>query len=106
MCGRRICDITATSGGIALLRAPKRVGIPEQKPSGRRSARTTGALLGQRPRDPAVRIFVEESGDRFRIVHEHKRNGRGPLDRTVTAATLERLLRTAVEAGTPEVVLT
>ena len=56
-----------------------------------------------KPRDPNVRIYVDN--DRFRIVHEHKRNGRGPLDRTITAATLEEMYRGAVTAGEPEVVL-
>jgi hypothetical protein len=55
-----------------------------------------GGQRGQKPRDPNVRIFADESDGRFRIVHEHKRNGRGPLDRTVTAETLQKLYNAAV----------
>ena len=49
--------------------------------------------------------FINESRDRFRIVHHHKRNSRGPLDRTITAATLEKLYNEAVAADEREVVL-
>ena len=37
--------------------------------------------------------------------HEHKSNGRGALDRTVNAATLEKLYSAAVAADEREVVL-
>jgi hypothetical protein len=52
-------------------------------------------------------MFVDNSDgqNRFRIVHEHKRNGRGHLDRTVTAATLQKMYDAAVAAGDDEVVL-
>lgn len=89
-----------------MLRAPTRVGIPEKAPTGR--AARIASLPGEKPRDPNVRIFANESQDRFRIVHEHKRNGRGPLDRTITAARLARLetmFNKAAAAGDAEVVL-
>jgi hypothetical protein len=65
-----------------------------------------GRGRGKKPRDPNVRIFEDDADEnRFRIVHEHKRNGRGPLDRTVTAATLEKLYNAAAAASEREVVL-
>jgi hypothetical protein len=84
MCGRRICDISIFRSDVQLLRGPQKVGIPTRVPKGR-VARIGGAPLGERPRDPNVKIYAEKSGeqDRYRIVHEHKRNGRGPLDRTI-----------------------
>ena len=99
MCGRRICDIALFNGDVHLLRVPRRAGIPGKVLPEGRAFRITGA------RDPNVRVFAEESGDRFRIVHHHKRNGRGPLDRTITAATLEKLYNAAVAADDREVVL-
>lgn len=90
MCARRICDIAILSGDVVLLRVAHGVGIPQQAPKGR-GARGLGSIQGQRPRDPNVRIFADNADrpNRYRIVHEHKRGGRGPLDRTVTAATFE-----------------
>jgi hypothetical protein len=107
MCSRRVCDIALFRGDVTLLRASRRLGgIPQHVPKGR-IARGNGSINGQRPRDPNVKIYLDESGehDRYRIVHEHKRNGRGPLDRTVTAATLEKLYSAAVAADQREVVL-
>ena len=65
------------------------------------------SINGQRPRDPNVKLYLDNTGehDRYRIVHEHKRNGRGSLDRTVTADTLEKMYNTAVAADEREVVL-
>ena len=105
MCHRRICDITIVRGDVLLIRAPKREGIPEQQVPEGRVARGLGSIRGGRPRDPNVRIFVDESRDRFRIVHHHKRGGRGPLDRTITAATLEKMYNAADAADEREVVL-
>jgi hypothetical protein len=102
MCHRRICDIAIFRGDVVLLKAPKRIGIPEKAPTGR-TTRITGARPGETPRNPNVRIFEDDSGDRFRIIHEHK--GRGPLDRKVNAATLENLYNAAVAAGDDGVVL-
>jgi hypothetical protein len=107
MCHRRICDITIFRGDVLLIRASRRHdGIPQQVPKGR-IASGSGSINGQRPRWPNVKIYVDESGehDRYRIVHEHKRNGRGPLDRTITEATLEKLYAEAVAADQREVVL-
>jgi hypothetical protein len=105
MCHRRMCDITVVRGDVLLIRAPKREGIPQEKVPEGRVARGLGSVRGTRPRDPNVRIFVDESRDRFRIVHHHKRGGRGPLDRTITAATLQKMYDGAVAAGADEVVL-
>ena len=107
MCGRRICDIAVIRGDVALLRAPHRVGIPQQQVPKGRVARGLSSIQGQRPRDPNVRIFADDSDgeNRYRIVHHHKRGDRGTLDRTVTAATLERLYNTAKAADEREVVL-
>jgi hypothetical protein len=102
MCHRRICDIVIFRGDVVLLQAPKRVGIPEKVPADR-PTRITGAPPGQRPRNPNVRIFEDDSGERFRIVHHHKRGG--PLDRKVNAATLEKLYNEAVASDQREVVL-
>ena len=106
MCHRRMCDITVINGSVMLLRVPKRLGIPQKVPTGR-APRMSGSRRGEKPRDPNVRIFEDDANGqiRFRIVHEHKRNGRGPLDRTVTAATLEKVYDAAVAAGEREVVL-
>jgi hypothetical protein len=106
MCHRRMCDITVVHGRVVLLRAPKRVGIPQKVPTGR-APRMSGGRRGEKPRDPNVRIFEDDADGqiRFRIIHEHKRNGRGPLDRTVTAAKLEKMFEAAVAAGANEVVL-
>ena len=105
-CGRRICDIAIIRGDVHLLRAPRRVGIPQEKVPEGRVARSSGAIRGGRQRDPNVRIFEDESDEnRFRIVHHHKSNSRGPLDRTVTAATLAKVYNAAVAAGEREVVL-
>jgi hypothetical protein len=71
MCHRRICDIAVINGDVALLRTSFREGIPQQKVPEGRVARGSGAVQGERPRDPNVRIFISESRDRFRIVHEH-----------------------------------
>jgi len=102
MCHRRICDITIFRGDVVLLQAPKRIGIPEKAPTGR-TTRITGARPGETPRNPNVRMFEADSGDRFRIIHEHK--SRGPLDRKVNAATLEKLYNAAVASDQREVVL-
>jgi hypothetical protein len=66
-----------------------------------------GGRRGEKRRDPNVRIFEDDADGqiRFRIIHEHKRNGRGLLDRTVTAATLEKLYNAAAAASEREVVL-
>jgi hypothetical protein len=105
MCHRRICDITIFRGDVLLIRAPQREGIPQQKVPEGRVARGLSSINGGRPRDPNVRIFISESRDRFRIVHHHKRNSRGTLDRTITADTLEKMYNEAVAADEPEVVL-
>ena len=79
ICGvfyRRICDIVIFRGNVVLLRAPQRKCIPEKVPSDRPTRFASVPPVGK-PRDPNVRIYVDN--DRFRIVHEHKRNGRGPL---------------------------
>jgi hypothetical protein len=103
MCHRRICDITVINGGVALPYAILRVGIPRQVPSGYR-VKSLRPAKG-RTRNPNVRIFADEARGHFRIVHEHKRNGRGPLNLTMTAAKLEKLYNAAVTAGDNEVVL-
>ena len=103
MCHRRMCDITVINGRVTLLYALPRVGIPQQIPSGYR-AKSLGPAHGQ-TRNPNVRIFTDEASGHLRIVHEHKRNRRGPLDRTVTAATLEKLYNAAAAASEREVVL-
>jgi hypothetical protein len=107
MCHRRLCDITIFRGDVLLIRAPQREGIPEQQVPEGRVARGLGSINGGRPRDPNVRIFTDDFDrqSRFRIVHHHKRGGRGPLDRTVTAATLEKLYADAVASDQREVVL-
>jgi hypothetical protein len=104
MCGRRICDIGIIGDNVTLLRVSYHLGIPQQTPKWR-GPRGLGSIQGQRPRDPNVRIFADNGQNRFRIVHEHKRNGRGTLDRTMTSATLERLYSAAVAADEREVVL-
>jgi hypothetical protein len=106
MCHRRICDIIVNRGDVLLVRAPQRKGIPE-KISADRPMRWAAGPPGRKPRDPNVSIYVDnpDKGGRFRIVHEHKRNGRGPLDRTITAAKLEQMVNAAVAAGASEVVL-
>ena len=103
MCGRRICDITVTNGRVALPYAFARMAIPERVPTGYR-VKSLGPAQGQ-TRKPNVRIFADEASGRFRIIHEHKSNGRGALDRTVNAATLEKLYSAAVAADEREVVL-
>ena len=80
----------------------QREGIPEKVPSDRPTRFASVPPVGK-PRDPNVRIYVDN--DRFRIVHEHKRNGRGPLDRTITATTLEKMYADAVASDQCEVVL-
>ena len=106
MCHRRICDIIVNRGDVYLVRASQRKGIPEKVPADR-PTRWAAGPPGKKPRDPNVRIYVDDADEatRFRIVHEHKRNGRGPLDRTIKAATLEKMVSAAVAAGEPEVVL-
>jgi hypothetical protein len=104
MCGRRICDIGIIGDNVTLLRVSYHLGIPQQAPKWR-GPRGLGSIPGQRPRDPNVRFFADNGQNRFRIVHEHKRNGRGTLDRTVTAATLEKMYNAAVAADEREVVL-
>jgi hypothetical protein len=94
-------------GDVMLLRASRRDdGIPRQVPKGR-IASGSSSINGARGRWPNVKIYVDKSGeqDRFRIVHDHKRNGRGPLDRTITATSLEKLYNEAVAADEREVVL-
>jgi hypothetical protein len=107
MCHRRICDIIIFRGDVVLIRVSKTIGIPEKAPTGRGARGLSGSIPGQRPRDPNVRVFTDDFDrqSRFRIVHEHKRNGRGPLDRTITAATLEKMYNEAVAADECEVVL-
>jgi len=66
---------------------------------------------GQRDGKPGRRpkfkgwVFASPDRDRWRIWCEHKQVGRGVLDRTVTASTLERLYAAALAAGAREVVL-
>jgi hypothetical protein len=103
MCGRRICDITVINGRVALLYAPPRLRLPQQVPSGYR-VKSLGPPHGQ-TRNPNVRIFADEARGHLRIVHVHKRNRRGPLDRTVSAATLHKLHTDAVDSNAHEVVL-
>jgi hypothetical protein len=106
MCGRRICDISIIGDNVTLLRVSYHLGIPQQA-SKDRGPRGLASINGQRPRDPNVKIYLDNTGeqDRFQIVHEHKRNGRGTLDRTVTAATLEKMYNAAIAADEREVVL-
>jgi hypothetical protein len=106
MCHRRICDISVHNGNVYLIRASQRKGIPERVPADR-PTRWAAGPPGQKPRDPNVRIYVDDPDERtrFRIVHEHKRNGRGPLDRTITAAKLGKMVTAVVAAGEKEVVL-
>jgi hypothetical protein len=107
MCHRRICDITIFRGDVHLLRASRREdGIPRQVPKGR-IASGSSSINGSRGRWPNVKIYLDKSGenDRYRIVHEHKRNGRGTLDRTITATTLEKLYAEAVASDQREIVL-
>ena len=79
---------------------------PQQVPKGR-IASGSSSINGSRGRWPNVKIYLDKSGehDRYRIVHEHKRNGRGTLDRTITADTLEKLYADAVASDQREVVL-
>jgi hypothetical protein len=106
MCGRRICDIAIIRGDVHLLRASRRDdGIPQQVPKGR-IASGSGSINGSRGRWPNVKIYLDKSHDRYRIVHEHKRNGRGTLDRTIKADTLEKMYTDAVASDQREVVLT
>jgi hypothetical protein len=103
MCGRRIGDIACVNSDVALVRAPRRVGIPHGTPKGPRLD-VSHAQGNNAPRNANARIFVDESGDRFRV-HEHKRGGRGPLDRTITATTLEKMYADAVASDQREVAL-
>ena len=107
MCHRRICDVAIFRGDVLLIRASQREGIPAHKVPEGRVARGLGSINGGRPRDPNVRIFVDDvnTQSRYRIVHHHKRGGRGPLDRTITADTLETLYNEAVASDQREVVL-
>jgi hypothetical protein len=94
-------------GDVMLLRTSQRHdGIPQQVPKGR-IASSSSSINGSRGCWPNVTIYVDKSGEqeRFRIVHEHKRGGRGPLDRTITATTLEKLYNEAVASDQREVVL-
>jgi hypothetical protein len=93
---RRICDIIIFHSDVLLIRASQRHdGIPQQVPKGH-IASSSSSINGSRGRWPNVKIYLDKSGehDRYRIVHEHKRSGRGPLDRTITADTLEKLYPT------------
>jgi hypothetical protein len=94
-------------GDVMLSGASRRNdGIPQHVPKGRIASGST-SINGSRHRWPNVKIYLDESGehDRYRIVHEHKRNGRGTLDRTITAATLEKIYNEAVASDQREVVL-
>jgi hypothetical protein len=107
MCGRTLCDIAIVHGTMRLLRVSMTVGIPRRPgaPAADRKPRLLGAPLGQKPRDPRVAVYVSEAEDRWRICHGKKRDGRGHLDRTVTAARLEGLYAAALAGGQNEVVL-
>ena len=107
MCGRRICDITIVRGAVALRTTEYGVGIPQGQVEEGRAPAYAGTLDGQWARDPNVRIFADKTREpvRYRIVHHHKGKGRGPLDRTVTTATLEKLYEAAVAANQREAVL-
>ncbi len=61
-------------------------------------------VTSQRPKFTGW-VFVNPEHDRWRIWCEHKQAGRGVLDRTLTAATLERMYAAALAAGDREVVL-
>jgi hypothetical protein len=102
MCYRRIGDIAMIHGRMGLIRVNVREGIPEGRPPSGRHATASGGR--RRPRFKGW-VFVCPEGDRWRIWCEHKQAHRGPLDRTVTAATLERLYSAAVAAGARKVVL-
>jgi hypothetical protein len=93
-------------GSMRLIRVSITVGIPQRVKAGRK-ARLIGGRLGEKPRDPdpRVQVYVSAADDRWRIWQEHKRGGRGHLDRTVTSATLEKLYGAALAAGEREVVL-
>jgi hypothetical protein len=106
ICNRRLCEITFMHGTMRLIRVSMTVGIPRRVKAGRK-ARLTGGRLGEKPRDPdpRVQVYIGEADDRWRICHEHKRGGRGHLDRTVTSATLEKLYAAALATDNREVVL-
>jgi hypothetical protein len=104
VCGRRLCDITMAHGTTRLIRVSMTEGIPRTVQPGR-GAQLSGAPRGQTPRHARVKVYVSEANARWRVWHEHKGRGRGPLDRTVTPATLEKLYAAALTAGNGEVVL-
>lgn len=91
---------------MRLIRVSMTLGIPRRVKPGRK-ARLTGGRIGEKPRDPDphVQVYISEADNRWRICHEHKRGGRGLLDRTVISATLERLYAAALATGQNEVVL-
>ena len=109
MCYRRIGDLAMVHGRMSLLRVNMRPGIPEGRPkSGRHAAGVAGNNLnGKSMRRHKFKgwVFVNPEHDRWRIWCEHKQASRGVLDRTVTAATLERMYAAALAAGDREVVL-
>jgi hypothetical protein len=109
MCYRRLGDIAMVHGRMSLLRVNTRVGIPQDRPkSGRHAAAVTGYNLdgkGTRHHKFKGWVFVNPERDRWRIWCEHKKASRDVLDRTVTAATLERMYAAALAASDREVVL-
>ena len=108
ICHRRISDVTMLAGQMKLRRAIMRPGIPQGRPPSRRHATFTPGFGDGKPgRRPSKGwVFVSPERDRWRIWCEHKQARRGPLDRTVTASTLERLYAAALTDGKREIVLT
>ena len=118
MCNRLIAEVTMSHGRMQLIRGmSKREGIPQGRPpSGRHATSAVGQTRGRPPsgwvvepmtasgpRRPRYRGLVYVEHDRWRVWCVHK--GRGVLDRTVTASTLERLYAAVLTAGVREVVL-
>lgn len=100
MCNRRLGDLSMTHGRMGLIRASLTIGIPAGRPSSERHAVASSSRRRARHRGW---VFVSLERDRWRIWCEHK--GRGVLDRTVTASTMERLYAAALAARAREVVL-
>ena len=108
MCYRRIGDVAMVHGKMALIRVSMRPGIPQGRPkSGRHAAAVSGNSSRESKRHHKFKgwVFVNPERDRWRIWCEHKEHNRGPLDRTVTSSTLERLYAAALATGARELVL-
>jgi hypothetical protein len=105
MCGRRLGEVTFVHGRMVVIRASMVQGIPVKPRVGRHATVVARRHDGRPSRRPKYigDIYVNETGDRWRFWCVHKQ--RGPLDRTITAETLERLYVTALETGAGEVVL-